>query len=161
MIFPINRPHLYQAMWGAPNFFSASGVIFGQGRDLVNIARGTGSRPWPKRPPLAEKKFGAPHTAWYKWGQFAGNIKNFSLFFFQSLLVQTQKSSLVPRSMFTRSRPWPKITPLAEKKFGAPRTAWYKWGRFMGNIKYKLALFSYPVFSGTKAKLQTCLPKVD
>jgi len=92
---------LYQAVRGAPNFFSASGVIFGQGLDPV------------------------------------------------------------PRAMFTRSRPWPKITPLAEKKFGAPRTAWYKWGRFMGNLKYKLAFFSYPVFSGTKAKLQTCLPKVD
>ena len=44
--------------------------------------------------------------------------------------------------------------------FGTPRTAWYKRGRFTGNIKYKLAFLS-PVFSGTKAKLQTCLPKVD
>ena len=45
--------------------------------------------------------------------------------------------------------------------FGTPRTAWYKRGRFVGNIKYKLAFLSQPVFSGTKAKLQTCLPKVD
>jgi len=36
-----------------------------------------------------------------------------------------------------------------------------KRGRFTGNIKYKLAFLSQPVFSGTKAKLQTCLPKVD
>jgi len=31
----------------------------------------------------------------------------------------------------------------------------------MGNIKYKLAFLSQPVFSGTKAKLQTCFPKID
>jgi len=45
--------------------------------------------------------------------------------------------------------------------FGTPRTAWYQRGWFTGNIKYKLAFLSQPVFSGTKAKLQTCLPKID
>ena len=34
-------------------------------------------------------------------------------------------------------------------------------GPIMGNIKYKLAFLSQPVFSGAKAKLPTCLPKID
>ena len=152
--FPINRPHLYQAVRGAPNFFSASGVIFGQGRDLVNMARGTRldfwvctSKDWKKK----NEKFlifpaNWPHLYQAVWG--APN------FFSASGGLFGQGRDPVPRTMFTRSRPWPKITPLAEKKFGAPHMAWYKWGRFMGNIKYKLAFFSYPVFS-------TCLPKVD
>jgi len=45
--------------------------------------------------------------------------------------------------------------------FWCSRTAWYNRGWFMLNIKYKLAFLSQPVFSGTKAKLQTCLPKID
>jgi len=41
--------------------------------------------------------------------------------------------------------------------FGTPCTAWYKRGRFMGNIRYKLAFLSQPVFSGIKGK-NTNLP---
>ena len=43
--------------------------------------------------------------------------------------------------------------------FGTPRTAWYKRGRFTGNIKYKLAFLSQPVFSGKNIKMTNLHPE--
>jgi len=40
-------------------------------------------------------------------------------------------------------------------------TAWYKRGRFTGNVGYELFLLSQPVGIGTRNRLKTCSPKVD
>ena len=43
---------------------------------------------------------------------------------------------------------------------GQPARLWYKWGRFTGNIEYKLCLVSQPVFLVQKPENQLCMKKL-